>query len=69
LDINPYKKFFLLIDEYHILFNQYVFRDKAVRTLLEIAPKFIEKTYMSATSLKDENILEELMYMPVQEVI
>ena len=69
IGINPYESIFLLVDEYHLLFNQYVFRDKAVRTLLEIAQNFRNKTYMTATPLKKEFMLEELKYLPVQEVI
>jgi hypothetical protein len=69
LGINPFENILLFIDEYHILFAQYVFREKAVRTLLEIAQNFIEKTYMTATPLSDEFMLEELKEMPIKAVI
>jgi hypothetical protein len=69
IGINPYETCFLLIDEYHLLFNQYVFRDIAIRKLLELAPNFKEKTYMTATPICDEFMLEELKDLPVYEVI
>ena len=69
LGIDPFEHIFLLIDEYHILSNQYVFRDKAVRKLLEIAQNFKEKTYMTATPLTAEFMLKELKDLPTQKVI
>lgn len=69
MDINPFNKCFLLVDEYHVLFNQYVFRDKAIRKLLEIATCFEEKTYMSATPLHEESMLKELKDLPIYDVV
>lgn len=69
MDINPFNKCFLLVDEYHVLFNQYVFREKAIKDLLEIAPQFEEKTYMSATTLHEESMLKELRHLPIYNVM
>lgn len=68
LSINPYEKCFLLIDEYHVLFAQYVFRNKAVKELLNLAPNFKEVTYMTATPIEEEFMLIELKNLPIHEV-
>jgi len=65
LRIDAYSKFFLLVDEWHVLFNQYVFREKAVADVLKIAPLFKEVTYMTATPIEDELILKEVKHLPV----
>ncbi|WP_255489399.1 DEAD/DEAH box helicase family protein [Dysgonomonas sp. 216] len=67
-DINVYKEFFLLVDEWHILFNSYAFRNKAVKRLLNHARRFKEVTYMTATPIEEEFILRELKNLPVIEV-
>lgn len=54
-------KFNLLIDEYHLLFNQYIFRNEAVVDVLNLYKEFKSFTFMTATVLEDEFILEELM--------
>jgi hypothetical protein len=41
--------YFLLIDELHLLFIQYVFRNKAVRTVLDEYKKFKEWSFLTAT--------------------
>ena len=64
LGYSVYKDFFLLVDEYHILFNQYSFRNKAVKQLLTQAQNFERVTYMSATPIEKEFILEELKHLP-----
>lgn len=72
LGINPFNKCFLLVDELHVLFNQYVFRDTSVRTLLEISSKFKERTFMTATPINEEFMLEELktyLYMRLNDLI
>ena len=69
MGINPYEECFLLVDEYHILFNQYVFRNSVIKQLLSEAKNFKEKTYMTATPIYEEFMLEELKDMPVCEVI
>ena len=65
MKINVYNDFFLLIDEWHVLFNQYVFREKAVTEVLKLAQFFREVTYMTATPIEDELILKEVKHLPV----
>ena len=55
--------YFLLIDEYHILFNSYGFRYKAITYILQNYNKFNEFCFMTATPLKDYNVLEELKHL------
>lgn len=59
-----YKEFFLLVDECHILFNSYSFRHEAILKLLKTAQHFERVTYMSATPIEEEFILEELRHLP-----
>lgn len=58
--IPDYFSYFLLIDEYHLLFNDYSFRTKAIMYILHNFLKFSDWAFMTATPLKDEFILEEL---------
>lgn len=67
-DIDVYKDFFLLADEWHILFNSYAFRNKAIKKLLQQARQFNEVTYMTATPIEEEFILKELKGLPIVEV-
>jgi len=69
MGIDVFNNCFLLVDEYHILFNQYSFRNEPITKLLQLAPKFREVTYMTATPLYEEFMIEELKDMPVCEVI
>ena len=46
------------------MFNQYSFRNRAIRNLLSTARDFGRVTYMSATPIEREYWLEELMNMP-----
>jgi hypothetical protein len=64
LGYDVYKDFFLLVDEYHLLFNSYSFRHKAIKKLLAIAANFERVTYMSATPIEEEFILEEIKHLP-----
>jgi hypothetical protein len=64
----PYSRFYLLIDEWHILFNSYAFRNEAVKKVLFHSPKFEKVTYMTATPIEDEFILNELKDLPVVQV-
>lgn len=66
--INVYRDFFLLVDEWHILFNSYAFRNKAVKRVLHHAKQFKEVTYMTATPIDEEFILKELKDLPIVEV-
>ena len=47
--LDPYKDFFLFVDEWHILVNDYKFRNEAITKLLNEAEHFERKTYTSAT--------------------
>ena len=62
--IDP-SQFNLLIDEYHILFNQYSFRSDAVQKVLKSYLKYKNFTFMTATPLEPEFVLEELKYLPL----
>lgn len=66
---NPYNDFNLLVDEWHILFNSYAFRNEAVKKVLWQSRKFSRVTYMTATPIEEEFILEELKDLPVKEVV
>ena len=66
--INPYKEIFLLIDEYHILFNAYVLRYKAINNLLSIARRFDRVTFMTATPIEREYLFDEISDLPICEI-
>ena len=66
---NAYDDYFLLVDEYHRLFLDNLFRDNAVRNLLNEAIKFKSVTFMTATPVDEIFIMDELKYLPVQEII
>jgi len=50
----------LLIDEYHILFKAYAFRNEAIKNVLNLYKRFKSYMFMTATPLEDDFILEEL---------
>lgn len=58
--LQNYENYFLLIDEYHLLFNDYSFRNKAIKFILDNFRKFHNWCFMTATPLSDKCILEEL---------
>ena len=58
--IPDYESYFLLIDEYHLLFNDYSFRGEAIMFVLNNFRKFNDWAFLTATPLKKEFILEEL---------
>ncbi|MDR2146473.1 MAG: hypothetical protein LBE91_08460 [Tannerella sp.] len=66
--IDVYNDYYCLIDEWHILFNSYAFRNNAVKKVLQYSKKFKEVTYMTATPIEEEFILKELRGLPVIEV-
>lgn len=68
IGIDVYNKFYLLVDEWHILFNSYTFRNEAIKKLLKISRNFSEVTYMTATPIEEEFILKELEDLPIVEV-
>lgn len=69
LDIDVFKTFFLLVDEWHVLFNSYAFRTPAITELLKLAPLFKEVTYMTATPIEEKYMLKELKHLPIVEII
>ncbi len=58
--IPNYEDYFLLIDEYHLLFNDYSFRSDSIMYILNNFRKFKDWAFMTATPLNDEFILKEL---------
>jgi hypothetical protein len=66
--IDVYNDYYLLVDEWHILFTSYVFRNKAIKRLLSHSNKFKEVTYMTATPIEEEFILKEIRHLPIVEV-
>ncbi len=64
-----YNKAFLLVDEYHRLLFDYSFPNHAITGLLEQAPRFASKTYLSATPIWQEFLLDELQSIPQVKII
>ena len=64
-----YKKAFLLVDEYRRLLFDYSFRRSAIAGLLEQAPRFASKTFLSATPIEREFLLDELQGIPQVKII
>lgn len=62
--IKAYQDYFLLIDEYHLLFNDYSFRNEAIHKVLSLFRKFNNWAFLTATPIKEEFILEELSDIP-----
>lgn len=62
--LNP-KDYKLLVDEYHLLFNCYSFRNKAIKKLLTIYETYQSYCFMTATLLEREFILTELKDVPI----
>lgn len=63
-----FEDYFLLVDEWHCLFNLYDFRMKAIRNLLPVARKFKEVTFMTATPIGDNFIPNEIKDLTRVEV-
>lgn len=59
------KEFNLLVDEYHLLFNQYSFRSEAVKRVLSEYKLYKNYCFMTATPLDNEFVLEELRELPL----
>lgn len=68
IGMDPYKELFLLVDEWHVLFNSYSFRHTAIKNLLAEAARFDKATYMTATPIEREYVLEELKHLPTCEI-
>jgi len=62
--LNP-KDYKLLVDEYHLLFNCYSFRNKAVKDVLNLYQRYQSYCFMTATLLEREFILTELKDVPI----
>lgn len=62
--IKTYQDYFLLIDEYHLLFNDYSFRNEAIVKILNNFTKFSNWAFLTATPIKEEFILKELENIP-----
>lgn len=60
--------YFLLIDELHLLFIQYVFRNKAVRIVLDEFKKFKEWSFLTATPIEKDLMLDELIDIPTYNI-
>ena len=58
--IPNFSEYFLLIDEYHLLFNDYSFRSDPILFILHNFKRFTNWAFMTATPLNDEFILDEL---------
>lgn len=61
--------FFVLVDEWHILFNSSNFRRDAINSMYETTKNFKEVSYMTATPIKPEFIPEQLEGMDVWNLI
>jgi hypothetical protein len=59
----------LLIDEYHLLFTQYSFRDEAIDKLLQEYQHYKEYCFMTATPLEEEFILDELKDLDIVNAV
>ena len=62
-----YAKALLLVDEYHRLLFDYSFR--AITGLLAEMLKFSRATYMSATPIEREFLLDELQTLPTTRIV
>jgi hypothetical protein len=62
--INP-SEFKILIDEMHILFTQYSFRQEAAKIVLSNYQKYKEFCFITATVLEPEFLLDELTEIPI----
>lgn len=66
--IDVYNDYYLLVDEWHILFNSYAFRKNAIKKVLQYAKQFKEVTYMTATPIEELFMLKELKHLPIVQV-
>lgn len=58
----------LLIDELHLLFTQYAFRDKAVKGVLDNFRKFKSWSFLTATPIEYDLMLDELKDIPTYKI-
>lgn len=59
---------FLLVDELHLLFQQYILRNEAVRFILENYTRFKEWAFLTATPIEPELMLDELKDVPTFDI-
>ena len=52
LGLQPYEDIPLVVDEWHILFQAYLFRNNAIKNLLHEAKQFSRVTFISATPIE-----------------
>lgn len=57
--------FRLLVDEYHLLFTQYSFRDEAIMNVMNMYMDFDDYCFMSATPLYPDFLPEEIKDLPI----
>lgn len=62
------KDMLLLVDEEHVLFNHYAFRNPAVKGLLKISKQFKWVCFMTATPVDREFMLDELKDLPITRI-
>lgn len=62
---SAFKDYFLLVDEYHIFFNNYSLRNKAIREVLNTFKRFDNYCFMTATGLTEETMIDELKNIKV----
>ena len=60
--------YFLLVDELHLLFIQYVFRNSAVKNVLNLYKNFKEWSFLTATPIEPDLMLEELKDIPTYKI-
>ena len=58
----------LLVDELHLLFTQYAFRDNAVRAVLDNYYKFAGWAFLTATPIEYDLMLDELKDIPTYKI-
>lgn len=69
LDFWEILDYFLLVDEYHVLFNSYAFRNKAILNILKTYTHFKNYCFMTATPLTEDIILDELKHLPRIDIV
>jgi hypothetical protein len=67
LDFIEPSEYRLLVDEYHLLFTNVIFRSKAVNCVLDNYARFKSYCFMTATLLEKDFILKELKHIPIIE--
>lgn len=58
----------LLVDELHLLFTQYAFRDSAIKGVLNNFRKFKNWSFLTATPIEYDLMLEELKDIPTYKI-